>query len=62
MTGSVDISGSDTSLAAIAAETLGLTLDEVIVAKRDTDLAPFTGPSGGSQNSLQSGDCSASSR
>ena len=49
MTGSVDISGSDTSLAAIAAETLGLTLDEVIVAKRDTDLAPFTGPSGGSR-------------
>ncbi|MEE2687421.1 MAG: molybdopterin cofactor-binding domain-containing protein, partial [Chloroflexota bacterium] len=49
LTGSVDISGSDTSLAAIAAETLGLTLDEVIVAKRDTDLAPFTGPSGGSR-------------
>lgn len=49
LTGSVDISGSDTSLAAIAAETLGLSLDQVIVAKRDTDLAPFTGPSGGSR-------------
>ena len=49
LTGSVDISGSDTSLAAIAAETLGLTVDRVIVAKRDTDLAPFTGPSGGSR-------------
>ena len=49
LTGSVDISGSDTSLAAIAAETLGLPLDDVVVAKRDTDLAPFTGPSGGSR-------------
>jgi CO/xanthine dehydrogenase Mo-binding subunit len=49
LTGSVDISGSDTSLAAIAAEALGLPMDKVIVAKRDTDLAPFTGPSGGSR-------------
>ena len=49
LTGSVDISGSDTSLAAIAAEALGLAVDKVIVAKRDTDLAPFTGPSGGSR-------------
>ena len=49
LTGSVDISGSDTSLAAIAAETLGLPVNRVIVAKRDTDLAPFTGPSGGSR-------------
>ncbi|MEC9308329.1 MAG: xanthine dehydrogenase family protein molybdopterin-binding subunit [Chloroflexota bacterium] len=49
LTGSVDISGSDTSLAAIAAETLGISLGKVIVAKRDTDLAPFTGPSGGSR-------------
>ena len=49
LTGSVDISGSDTSLAQIAAETLGLELEQVVVAKRDTDLAPFTGPSGGSR-------------
>ena len=49
LTGSVDISGSDTSLAQIAAEVLGLELGQVIVAKRDTDLAPFTGPSGGSR-------------
>ena len=49
LTGSVDISGSDTSLAAIAAEALGLPVGKVIVAKRDTDLAPFTGPSGGSR-------------
>ena len=49
LTGSVDISGSDTSLAAIAAEALGVPMDKVIVARRDTDLAPFTGPSGGSR-------------
>ena len=49
LTGSVDISGSDTSLAQIAAESLGVGLEQVIVAKRDTDMAPFTGPSGGSR-------------
>ena len=49
LTGSVDISGSDTSLAAIAAETLGIPMERVIVAKRDTDLAPYTGQSGGSR-------------
>jgi xanthine dehydrogenase molybdenum-binding subunit len=45
----VDISGSDTSLAQIAAESLGLRLEQVVVAKRNTDMAPFTGPSGGSR-------------
>ena len=49
LTGSVDISGSDTSLAAIAAETLGIPMERVVVAKRDTDLAPYTGQSGGSR-------------
>ena len=49
LTGSVDISGSDTSLAQICAESLGIELSQVIVAKRDTDMAPFTGPSGGSR-------------
>ena len=49
LTGSVDISGSDTSLAQIAAETLGLDLGQVIVSTRDTDMTPFTGPSGGSR-------------
>jgi CO/xanthine dehydrogenase Mo-binding subunit len=49
LTGSVDISGSDTSLAQIAAEALGLQLDQVVVAARNTDMAPFTGPSGGSR-------------
>ena len=49
LTGSVDISGSDTSLASIAAEVLGISIGDIIVASRDTDLAPFTGPSGGSR-------------
>lgn len=49
LTGSVDISGSDTALAQIAAETLGVSLDQVVVAKRDTDLAPYNQPSAGSR-------------
>ena len=49
LTGSVDISGSDTSLAAIAAEALGIPMERIIVPKRDTDLAPYTGQSGGSR-------------
>ena len=49
LTGSVDISGTDTVLAQIAAETLGIGMEQVVIAKRDTDLAPFTQPSGGSR-------------
>ena len=49
LTGSVDISGTDTVFAQIAAETLGVPVADVVIAKRDTDLAPFTGPSGGSR-------------
>lgn len=49
LTGSVDISGTDTVLAQIAAEALGVRFEDVVIAKRDTDLAPFTGPSGGSR-------------
>src|SRR5438874_616402 len=49
LTGSVDISGTDTVFAQITAETLGVNMDDVVIARRDTDLAPFTGPSGGSR-------------
>ncbi len=49
LTGSVDITGTDTVFAQITAEALGIDLNDVIIAKRDTDLAPFTGPSGGSR-------------
>lgn len=49
LTGSVDITGTDTVFAQILAEALGVDLSHVVIAKRDTDLAPFTGPSGGSR-------------
>jgi xanthine dehydrogenase molybdenum-binding subunit len=49
LTGSVDITGTDTVLAQIAGMVLGVDMQRVIVAKRDTDVAPFTGPSGGSR-------------
>ena len=49
LTGSVDISGTDTVFAQITAETLGMEMSDVVIARRDTDLAPFTGPSGGSR-------------
>jgi xanthine dehydrogenase molybdenum-binding subunit len=49
LTGSVDITGTDTVFAQIAAEALGVSIPQVIIAKRDTDVAPFTGPSGGSR-------------
>ena len=49
LTGSVDISGTDTVLAQIAAETLCIGMEQVIIAKRDTDLAPYTQPTGGSR-------------
>jgi CO/xanthine dehydrogenase Mo-binding subunit len=49
LTGAVDITGTDTVFAQITAAALGVGLTDVVVAKRDTDLAPFTGPSGGSR-------------
>ena len=55
LTGSVDISGSDTALAQIAAEALGLQMEQVIIAKRDTDLAPYTQPTGGSRITYSQG-------
>ena len=55
LTGSVDITGTDTVFAQIVAAALGIALDQVVVAKRDTDLAPFTGPSGGSRITYSQG-------
>jgi len=55
LTGSVDISGTDTVLAQITAATLGVDMYDVVIAKRDTDLAPFTGPSGGSRITYSQG-------
>jgi CO/xanthine dehydrogenase Mo-binding subunit len=55
LTGSVDISGTDTVLAQVTAETLGVQMNDVVIARRDTDLAPFTGPSGGSRITYSQG-------
>jgi CO/xanthine dehydrogenase Mo-binding subunit len=47
--GSQDISGTDTTLAMIAAETFGTSLDKVRVEGGDTDNTPYAGMAGGSK-------------
>jgi CO/xanthine dehydrogenase Mo-binding subunit len=47
--GSVDISGTDTTLAMIAADTFGVPLDRVEVERGDSANAPYAGVAGGSK-------------
>ena len=47
--GSVDMSGTNTTLAAIAAEAFGVPFDQVRVKNEDSDSAPYSGMSGGSK-------------
>jgi CO/xanthine dehydrogenase Mo-binding subunit len=47
--GSVDISGTDTALAMIAAETFGTDLAQVRIEKGDTGVSPYAGMAGGSK-------------
>jgi CO/xanthine dehydrogenase Mo-binding subunit len=47
--GTVDISGSSTGLAMIAAESFGISLDKVRIETGDTNVAPFGPVAGGSQ-------------
>ena len=47
--GSVDLTGTDTTLAALAAEQFGLSPDRVRLIKGDTLSSPFTGMTGGSK-------------
>ncbi|MCA1553363.1 MAG: molybdopterin-dependent oxidoreductase, partial [Chloroflexi bacterium] len=47
--GTVDLTGSNTSFAQIAAETLGLPLSKIRVTRADTETAPFGPAAGGSQ-------------
>ena len=47
--GTVDLSGSFTSLAQIAAEALGVSVDRVVMSKASPDYAPFAPESAGSQ-------------
>jgi CO/xanthine dehydrogenase Mo-binding subunit len=49
MLGSVDLNGTNTTFAQIAAEGLGTDLDSVRVTTADTDSAPFAGGTGGSK-------------
>lgn len=47
--GSTDITGTNTVMAMIAAETFGMPLDQVKIQTADTDSAPYAGMSGGSK-------------
>ena len=47
--GTVDMSGTNTTLAQIAAEVFGAPVERVQVVNADTDSAPYAGASGGSK-------------
>jgi CO/xanthine dehydrogenase Mo-binding subunit len=47
--GTVDMSGTNTALAQIAAEAFGLPVEDVRVVNGDSDTAPYAGASGGSK-------------
>jgi CO/xanthine dehydrogenase Mo-binding subunit len=53
--GSVDISGTDTTMAMIAAEAFGVPLDRVRVSTGDTSTAPYAGMAGGSKTTYTVG-------
>ncbi|HLZ56899.1 MAG TPA: xanthine dehydrogenase family protein molybdopterin-binding subunit [Ktedonosporobacter sp.] len=53
--GTVDLSGSDTSLALIAAQGLGMSPDSVTVAHDSTDTMPYSGGTGGSKTTYSMG-------
>jgi CO/xanthine dehydrogenase Mo-binding subunit len=53
--GSVDISGTNTGLAMLAAEALGIKADQVRIFNADSDSAPYSGMSGGSKITLTTG-------
>src|SRR5437660_4660840 len=53
--GTVDLTGSDTSLALIAAESLGMSVDSVNVAHDNTDTMPYSGGTGGSKTTYTMG-------
>ncbi len=55
LVGSVDISGTDTTLAMIAADTLGVPAESVRVEHGDTDLAPHAGAAAASKTTYTVG-------
>ena len=54
--GLMDITGTDTAMAQIAAEVLGVPYDQVTVTRGDTDSAPYGTASGGSVTSFSFGN------
>ncbi len=53
--GSVDLTGSDTSLALIAAQELGMSVDAIDVVHDNTDSMPYAGGTGGSKTTATVG-------
>lgn len=53
--GSVDISGSDTSLALIAAQGVGVAAEQVALTHANTDTMPYSGGTGGSKTTYAMG-------
>jgi CO/xanthine dehydrogenase Mo-binding subunit len=53
--GTVDLTGSDTSLALIASEALGVSSDAVRTAHDNTDTMPYSGGTGGSKTTYSMG-------
>ncbi len=53
--GTVDLTGSDTSLALIAAEALGVSADTVQTVHDNTDTMPYSGGTGGSKTTYSMG-------
>jgi CO/xanthine dehydrogenase Mo-binding subunit len=53
--GTVDLTGSDTSMALIAAEGLGLSVSSVNVSHDNTDTMPYSGGTGGSKTTYSMG-------
>ncbi len=53
--GTVDLTGSDTSLSLIAADVLGMSSDAVQVAHDTTDTMPYSGGTGGSKTTYSMG-------
>ncbi len=49
LVGSVDMSGTNTALAQVAAESFGVPVEDVLVINGDSETAPYAGASGGSK-------------
>jgi CO/xanthine dehydrogenase Mo-binding subunit len=53
--GSMDISGTNTTMVMIAAETFGVPMDQIKLTTANTDSAPYAGMSGGSKDTYTMG-------